>query len=73
MEVLTDKQKSDITMEMLNERPLETVGQIALLKIAELAINCNSDETTLSTDATFNGKRYKCTMLVTWKQIKAKP
>ena len=71
MTITEDERK--FIMAVLNEQPLETVGQIALLKIAELAINCNSDETTLSAEATFNGKRYKCTMLVTWKKIKTKP
>jgi hypothetical protein len=45
-----------------------SIGQIALLKIAQLAVSVNSDETTLTTEATFDGKRYKCKMLVTWEE-----
>lgn len=69
MEKLTEAQKSKITMEMLRKEPMETVGQIALLKLAELGVNMNSEETNLSTKATFNGKRYKCNMLITWEEI----
>jgi hypothetical protein len=67
---LTEEQKVGIAMEMLRKEPFDVLGQIALLKLAELAINTNSAETTLSTEATFEGKRYKCKMLVTWKEIK---
>jgi hypothetical protein len=69
MKELTKEEKIDIALEMLKEEPLETLGQIALLKLSELAINANSDETVLSTEATFNGKRYKCKMLVTYSEI----
>ena len=75
MENLTEDQKTKITMEMLNAQPLQTVGQIALLKIAEMAVSANSEETTLSTEATFEGKRYKCKMVVTWelKSVDGRP
>jgi hypothetical protein len=69
MKQLTDDEKVKITMECLKEQPLETVGQIALLKISEMAISVNSAETVLSTEATFNEKRYKCKMLITWEEI----
>lgn len=74
MENLTQEQKIDIAFEMLEKEPLQTIGQIALLKIAELAIESNSDKTTLTTEATFNGKRYNCKMSVTYEEINfAKP
>lgn len=74
MENLTQEQKADIAIEMIEKEPLQTVGQIALLKISKLAIESNSDEITLSIKATFNGKRYKCKMSVTYEEIDfAKP
>lgn len=74
MENLTQEQKIDIALEMLEKEPLQTVGQIALLKLSKLAVEANSEETVLSTEATFNGKRYKCKMLITWEEINfAKP
>jgi len=66
---LSDKEVSALVIQELKKQPLETVGQVALLKISELAINANSNETTLSTEATFNGKRYKCNMLITYLEI----
>lgn len=70
MEDLTEEQKVQIAIQMLTEQPLETAGQVALLKIAEMAIKANSEETTLSTEATFEGKRYECKMVVTWEEKK---
>lgn len=64
---LTQQQKLDITREMIAEVPLQTVGNFALLKIAQLAVKTNSEVTTLTTDATFDDKRYECKMEVTWK------
>lgn len=70
MTELTEEQKTKITMEMLRKQPLETLGTAALLSIAEMAVKANSEKTTLSTEATFEGKRYKCKMLITWKEVK---
>jgi len=69
MEDLTEEEKTKITMEMLRDQPLQTIGTVALLKIAELAINANSDETEMSLEGTFSGKRYKCKMVVTWEEL----
>lgn len=73
MKNLSESEMTSITMEMLNKQPLETIGQVALLKISELAIKTNSQETTLTTEATFNKKRYKCKMVVTWQEEAVKP
>lgn len=54
---------------MLNKEPLQTVGQIALLKMCELAVSTNSEETVMSTEATFGEERYKCKMVVTWEKL----
>jgi hypothetical protein len=65
---LTEQQKVDITLKMLNKEPIKTIGQMALLKICEMAIGMNSAETTWDTEATFDGKRYKCIMVATWEE-----
>jgi len=69
MNNLSTEQKIDIALEMIKKEPAATIGQLALLKLAELGINMNSEETTLSTEATVNQKRYKCKMIVTWEKI----
>jgi len=40
---------------------------MALLKMAELGISTFAKETELKTEATFDKKRYKCKMTVTWE------
>lgn len=65
MKNLTEDERIKITLETIKDQPLETVGQLALLRISELAISMNSAKSTLSTEATFDGKRYKCEMVVT--------
>ena len=69
MNNLSTEQKIDIALEMIKKEPAATIGQLALLKLAELGINMNSEKTTLSTDATVNQKRYKCKMTVTWEKV----
>lgn len=70
MENLTEEQKNQIAIEMLNKQPLETIGQVALLKLSKLAIETNAADVTMSTKATIEGTRYECKMKVTYKKIK---
>jgi hypothetical protein len=69
MKNLTEEQKTKIALEMLDKEPMETIGEIALLKLSQLAVSVNSEETVLSTKATFNGKRYECKMLITCTEV----
>lgn len=69
MKNLTEEQKVKITMEMLRAQPLKILANIALLKIVEIGVASKSDETTLITEATFEGKRYKCKMSVNWEML----
>jgi len=66
---MTKKQEIQFVREKINECPLETVGQIALLKLADLAVETNSNETTLTIEATLHGKKYKCKMVVTQEAL----
>lgn len=67
MSTLTQEQKIDVALEMISEQPMHTVAQSALLKMTEMGINTNAEDITMTTEATFNNKRYKCKMLVTWQ------
>lgn len=69
MQNLTEKEKIEITKEMMDKEPLLTVGTIALIKISELAIAANSEETELSIELVFNDKKYTCKMVSTWEEI----
>ena len=64
---MTDQEETKIVMDAISKQPLETVGHFALLKLAELGIKMDSEETKYSTEATFGNTRYKCKMLVTWE------
>ncbi len=65
---LTLEQKIEITLETLKNQPTQTIGHMALLKMAELGISTCAEETELKTEATFNDERYKCKMTVTWER-----
>lgn len=45
------------------------LGEYSLVSISSMAIDINSAKTTLSTEFTHNGKRYKAEMLITQKEI----
>lgn len=47
------------------------IGQFSLIIISSMAIDANSAKTTLSTEFTHKGKRYKAEMLITQKEIKS--
>lgn len=49
------------------------IGQFSLITISSMAIDANSAKTTLSTEFTHKGKRYKAEMLITQKEIKSEP
>jgi hypothetical protein len=66
---LTQKQKTKITMEQLNKEPIETIGQVALLKMAELGIESNATNVEQTVESTMQGERYACSMVVTWKKL----
>lgn len=70
MEKLTKEQKEKIAVEMLNEHPIETIGTVALCKIAIIGISTEAESTTFSTEATIEGKRYSIKGVVTWDDIK---
>ena len=67
---LTGEQKVQVTMEMLKNQPLETIGLYTLLKLSDIGIAMNSDATELSCKGIFSGKNYNCKMLITWEEIK---
>lgn len=66
---MTHQQEIDLVKRMLKDEPVETVGQLALLKLSELGLSVNSENVKLSTKATFNKKRYECIMIVTYIEI----
>lgn len=68
MKKLSESERTAVTLEMLNEQPLETIAHVALLKVSELGLKSNSQETTITTTAIINKKRYKCKMVVTWQE-----
>lgn len=70
MKKLTEDEKYAIVREMLEKEPMEAVGQIALIKLAELAVSTNAEDVTLRCESTFDGKRYDCKMVVTAKKLK---
>lgn len=45
------------------------LGEYSLVSISSMAIDINLAKTTLSTEFTHNGKRYKAEMLITQKEI----
>ena len=45
------------------------IGQFSLITISSMAIDANSAKTTLSTEFTHKGKRYKAEMLITQKEV----
>lgn len=47
------------------------IGLFSLITISSMAIDANSAKTTLSTEFTHKGKRYKAEMLITQKEIKS--
>ena len=66
---MTHQQEIDLVNKMLKDEPMETVGHFALLKLSESGIKCNAATVELSTDATFEGVRYKCKMVITYTKI----
>ena len=68
MQNLTEKEKINIAKEMMEKEPLVTVCTIALIKLSELAIEANSEETTFSTEIERNDKKYKCKIVATWEE-----
>lgn len=70
MTKLTEEEKSEIAVEMLNKQPIETIGHVALLKLAQLAIETNADNIEMKTEATIEGCRYECKMKITYKKLK---
>lgn len=69
---MNEKEKKSwaIVRRLLEKEPIETMGQVALLKLGELGINTNAETVTVSTEATINEKRYALKMVVTYKKIK---
>lgn len=70
MNNLTEEQKNQIAVEMLNAHPIETIGHVALLKLSKLAIETNAANVEMKTEATIEGNRYECKMRITYKKIK---
>ena len=69
MKNLTQKEREQIALEEFRKQPLENVGIVAIVKIAEIAISTGAESGTFSTEATLNGKRYEIKALVTYKEI----
>ena len=69
IEKLTSEQRTQIAREEYGKSPIETVGHVGVLKIAEAAISLNAKCGTLSTEATFNDKRYEIEAVVTYNEI----
>jgi hypothetical protein len=70
MDNLTQEERTKIAKEELNKEPIETIGQVALLKMADLCISTGAENAEQTVEATLQGKRYACSMVVTWKEIK---
>lgn len=68
---MTREQEIELVRRMLKDEPMATVGHLAVLKLAEAAINANAKELTLTTEATFNNKVYDCKLEVTYKLKKS--
>ena len=69
MAKITEEEKSKIVMEELEKFPLETIGHVAMLKLAEFGININSKNVKTSSEATFKDVRYEVKMKVTYKKL----
>lgn len=70
IENLTDEQREQIALEEFRKQPLQNICTVAVIKIAELAISTEAESGDLTTEATLNGKRYKITATVTYKEVK---
>ncbi len=66
---LTDEERQQIAIEEFRKEPIETLCHVAILKLAEMAINTKAESTTQTTEATFNDKRYSVEMKITYKEI----
>jgi hypothetical protein len=67
MKELTQEDRTKIAKEELNKEPVETIGQVALLKMADLGISTGAKNVEQTIEATLQGERYACSMVVTWE------
>lgn len=68
MENLTQEQRKQIALEEYAKEPTQMIAHLAMLKLAELGISTNAENVTLTTEATFNGKRHNVQMIVSYKE-----
>lgn len=66
---LTEDQREQIAIEQYRKVNKLTLIETALLIASEMAINANSEETTISLKADINDNRYKCKMVITYEEI----
>lgn len=66
---LTDEEKENIAFEVFNKMSISMLSTVTLLRITELAINMNSDNTKLECEAVIDGKKYNCKMKVTYEEV----
>lgn len=69
MENLTEKQKVEITMEMINTLPFETICVIAQNKHGQLIVETGAGSSEYSVDMMINDKRYRVKSVITCEEI----
>ena len=64
MKNLTEEQKQQIAKEVIQSVPIETIGTWILCKYAEMCIDTNAENITLSTSMDIHNERYDVKMTV---------
>ena len=68
MKELTEEQKQQIAKEVIQNTAIETIGTWILFKYAEICVDTNAENISLSTSVDIDGKRYDIEMVVTTKK-----
>ena len=64
MKNLTEEQKQQIAKEVIQSVPIETIGTWILFKYAEICVDTNAENISLSTSVDIDGERYDVKMTV---------
>lgn len=67
---LTAEQRQQIAVAEFEKEDCQTLGHIAMLKLAKLGLSVNSENVEMNTEASFNNKRYSLKMTVEYIEIK---
>ena len=68
MKELTEEQKQQIAKEVIQSTAIETIGTWILCKYAEMCIDTNAENISLSTSVDIDGERYDIEMVVNTKK-----